>query len=599
MDKDQEENNTYDLNINIIGDSISIKTLIEKFGINQKKDILYKFVNNWKWQYNDSLSYKEQIKEVFNIYEKNRDNTKIAEQKDCLIIIFPCQNSYILKNINNINNKDYMPFTIFLFKDQKFNLDYSECPNVDPRKIDVIENFSFKENEMSKITERLLRFCSYYNELGEEIQDSYILSIDFPLNIYCLGRPRQGKSTTVNTILGEIKAKETAFGTSQTQKYTKYYVKNHVPIQIFDFPGFESDKLKEFKQIMKKANENLINSNEKVHIILYIINCGDPLKFNDFEFEIFKKIIKHEDSKLIFIFTHSLFDENQQEERKTFIININKDLNTIIEKGSKSYHPKKKNKNNVIEEIKKKIKIEEKNIVFLNYYKKGFIPVFGVNNLFRKIIELFKETKTYNTNKKTDLINKAKNFKEKAQKQLDAKFMVTGTIVGIIPFFDSLIRNKYIISNKKDQILQTFEYKETENNKGNSQIIEQSANLLGTAGYTGGTISIINRVNITTEQIMHSERYYFFFTRDVPELVSKEVVSKAKYFGGIGTLAISALIGFASGAYSMINEKKDLEKMIDKLYNWYLNNSGKIGDSYENAILYLTEMENKNKKNGL
>jgi hypothetical protein len=491
-----------------------------------------------------------------------------------------------------------MPFTIFLFKDQKFNIDYSECPNVDPRKIDVIENFSFKDEEMIKIAERLLRFCSYYNELGDEIQNCLLLSIDFPLNIYCLGRPRQGKSTTVNTILGEIKAKETAFGTSQTQKYTKYYVKNHVPIQIFDFPGFESDKLKEFKKIMNKANENLINSKEKVHIILYIINCGDPLKFNDFEFEIFKKIIKHEDSKLIFIFTHSCFDENQQEERKNFIININKDLNTIIEKGSKSYYPKKKNKNNVIEEIKKKIKIEEKNIVFLNYYKKGYIPVFGVNNLFRKIIELFKETKTYNENKKNDLINKAKNFKEKAEKQLDNIFMIKGSIVGIIPFFDNYFRKEYI-SDKKDQILRIFEYKETEKNKENSQFIEQSTNLLSTGGYTGGAISLYNKTETFIDTVTRSEKYWFFFSREVSETVTKEVVSKSKYIGGIGSLVLSAVIGLGTGIYSMYCEEKDLEKMIDELYNWYLKNSEKIGDSYEKAISYLTEMENKNKKNGL
>ena len=91
--------------------------------------------------------------------------------------------------------------------------------NEDPR---IIEN---------KIIPIVLRFCSIHNELGD------VFGV-VNLNIACIGRLGQGKSTGVNQILGEYRAKESSKGCSQSKNITFYQVKNK-PIRILDVPGFE------------------------------------------------------------------------------------------------------------------------------------------------------------------------------------------------------------------------------------------------------------------------------------------------------------------------------------------------------------------------
>ena len=97
----------------------------------------------------------------------------------------------------------------------------------------------------------LLILCSIHNELGDIFsvgkgnnEDSYDLiekNFPFNMNIACIGRFGQGKSTGVNALLQEYKVKESNKGSSQTKNLTFYQVKNH-PIRILDIPGFENDQ---------------------------------------------------------------------------------------------------------------------------------------------------------------------------------------------------------------------------------------------------------------------------------------------------------------------------------------------------------------------
>ena len=108
--------------------------------------------------------------------------------------------------------------------------------NEDPRIIEI------------KIIPIVLRFCSIHNELGdvfgveegknEQKIDLIERAFPFNLNIACIGRLGQGKSTGVNQILGEYRAKESSKGCSQSKNITFYQVKNK-PIRILDVPGFE------------------------------------------------------------------------------------------------------------------------------------------------------------------------------------------------------------------------------------------------------------------------------------------------------------------------------------------------------------------------
>ena len=84
------------------------------------------------------------------------------------------------------------------------------------------------ENKMDKIINILLRFCSYHNDLGDRFsigegdkKINYDLTekyFPFTINICCIGRFGKGKSTCVNCLLGETKAKESKSGASTTKK---------------------------------------------------------------------------------------------------------------------------------------------------------------------------------------------------------------------------------------------------------------------------------------------------------------------------------------------------------------------------------------------
>lgn len=107
------------------------------------------------------------------------------------------------------------------------------------------------EMKMDKILNILLRFCSYHNDLGDRFsvwegdnEIHYDLTekyFPFTLNICCIGIFGKDKSTCVNCLLGEIKAKESKFGTSTTKKINYYQIRNQ-PIKIYDIPGFENQE---------------------------------------------------------------------------------------------------------------------------------------------------------------------------------------------------------------------------------------------------------------------------------------------------------------------------------------------------------------------
>jgi GTP-binding protein EngB required for normal cell division len=320
----------------------------------------------------------------------------------------------ILEKINNINREHYMPMVLFLFDEyDETALDYTSkkvvpdeklYPKIDKRMIFTegfkeiksfnvlrIEKKPLDENiikKVSKIKRILIRFCSYHNELGDyfkiinssgnEINYSLIeKEYDFTSNFCCIGRFGKGKSTGVNCLLGEKKAKESRSGTATTKKINYYFVKN-CPIKIIDIPGFESkETVNNAIQKFREFGEKMKNKSSKLTAILYFVKSTDERMFAELEFKMFKEILKHDNVPIIYILTHSSLKTDREE--------IYDMLNTGI-KGVLNKHPEEEP--HILQKITKKMHASEDNCVFVNFYTEDDEPIFGIDEYFGKVQSL-------------------------------------------------------------------------------------------------------------------------------------------------------------------------------------------------------------------
>jgi GTP-binding protein EngB required for normal cell division len=373
----------------------------------KKRKIIEDF---WDFDYSSDKKIIPQIEEYFELLEEKKDIDELDELKECLIVRIkefnPNEIYLIFEKMDSLEQAQYMPFVLFLVDDMNKEIKIpKEYGKIDPRLI-YIESYTEDKKdfeEEGRIKNILLRFCSIHNELGdrfilgnkEENQIAYdLVPLYFPfnLNICCIGRFGQGKSTGVNCILQEYKAKESSKSTGQTRSITYYQVKN-MPIRILDIPGFEDKKTVEGAiEKFNKCGEEVNKLKDKIHIILYFFNYNDDRLFTNNEFPLIDEIIKYPSIKIIYVVTHANPQMNDSI-KKSYIDNINKGLN------------KKRNIKNY-DEISKKIKEQMKarfdNVVFINFKKdlKWNAEPFGKEDLFKKLYDAFIETEDYKSSLK-------------------------------------------------------------------------------------------------------------------------------------------------------------------------------------------------------
>ena len=174
--------------------------------------------------------------ELLQKYRNNKDQTKNIRES----LIVKIENSSdplvnnILEKMNKLRESHYMPLVLFLSvktpANKKILID-PKFKKIDPRTI-FLEKYSdnidsYNNDEYNEIKKTIRRFCSIHNELGDRFtigeknnsQDYDLIENYFPfnLNIACIGRIGQGKSTGVNSILKSYKAKESKKGGAQTK----------------------------------------------------------------------------------------------------------------------------------------------------------------------------------------------------------------------------------------------------------------------------------------------------------------------------------------------------------------------------------------------
>ena len=228
-------------------------------------------------QINDYFYYLQQRKE-YDIFENRRE---------CLVLkidnLLSKEVNIMLKRMNDLEEVYFMPLVLLLTMDKSekiLNFDSNKYDRIDPRLI-FIENYSENQEIFEeKIAPILVRFCSIHNELGDKFDIGIKEEADFDLikeafpfnmNIACIGRFGQGKSSGVNSIINEYKAKESSKGCSQTKNLTYYQIEGR-PIRILDIPGFESEEtVKKALEKLKICGELKNKMMDNIHIILYYI----------------------------------------------------------------------------------------------------------------------------------------------------------------------------------------------------------------------------------------------------------------------------------------------------------------------------------------
>ena len=655
MGNDQEDDCFY-MHIQIIGEYMT------NFYNTIKTTQKYKSLKDyWNIENSDNkYTLKEQINNYFEKIEKRKKKDDVNMRETIIVKVEDLKSEAInqlIEKMDNLEETYYMPLVLLLYVNENENgkeiqIDIDKYSNIDPRLIYIEkyeENRSMIEDTIEPI---LIRFCSIHNELGDRFtinnkEDYDLINNYYPfnLNIACVGRFGQGKSTGVNTILQEYKAKESSKGTSQTKSLTFYQVSNE-PIRVLDIPGFEDEKtVKQAIDKFKMCGEKINKIKDNLHIILYFLNYNEKRAFMKLEFPMLKEILNHKSSKIIYVITHS--HPNMKEKMKKKVIErinsgikelfSNNDLNKSKDEIDLEFEvilDKKKNKDNNDKNEENVDNLKSFNMllstldntVFVNFHKddEGNGP-FGIDSLFIKIHQFFVESKDYK-----DSTNKldAKSIEKRALKlrvqaeDILLSNIIWGGVVGIIPGIDWVLQKFVIKKNAAKKVGRIFgidvkfvdEYqnktkikenidkkkkigkKENEIEEIINSNIDKNALNLEIEGdnltYESNQYKIGNSIKVTTEAgayIGSGVSLGSGIARASAEAAVETATLGLKLVGS-GLIIGGVILGVGLGGYFT---NKYCEELLDKFVKFYKNNAQRIDNSYQKAANYFL-LENKN-----
>ena len=652
MGNDIDNRDSFYMNIQLIG--LNMRNFYNQIYQSSLKNV----IKYWKIEYLSNNNIENQIncyfKKLKNLKE-NKSNCTLNVRETLILKvnnIFDPEVNIIIEKINELSEKQYMPLVLILVNDLNYNLniDLEEYDEIDPRLFFVAKYTENKYELEKKIIPILLRFCSIHNELGdnfsiqveneEEKFDLIEKYFPFNLNIACIGRFGQGKSTGVNAILQEYKAKESNKGSSQTKKITFYQVKNN-PIRILDIPGFESEKtVREAIKKFKSCGEQIKKMKDNLHIILYFLNFSEERAFMELEYPMLEEIIKHKSAKIIYVITHSRQTLKQKVKEKIFN-RINSGIQGITQ-------------NKPIFNKIGKLKANENNVVFVNFHRDNIneIEPFGTRDLFRKIHDFFIISQDYQdslNNLNQEIIEKrAKKLRAEAERILLPN-KIWGAVVGIVPLVDLALQRFVIKKNAIEKVGQIFgfdsEFIDEENRRESEEttigdIAEGTGRVASSAiSYTSGGIAIgegvasavqASQLGVQAAQLgtqaanlgakaaqltqqannMNSIAKFWYSITGTTSAVSKMAASTAAQasaaaaesanlagqsaaaagastlskFAGVGFLGIGCLIGIGVGGYTTY---KFCEELLDKFENYFKNQPFIVRNSYIQAAQYF------------
>jgi len=267
-------------------------------------------------------AFKDRIKQ--NIEENDKKNIKFRN----VLIFFDENNLY--DTINDLIDKFYMEqIFIIIFssnsdlikKIYQIKINERRKSYFDQNNIFIFKNES---DEHKKIMIPILKIFSYFNQLGDgffkqlsdlgiknenlEHEFKYLYNTHY-FNILLCGRSGTGKSTFINTIMGEKKSFTLQYESAGTYR-SNYYIHKEYPIKIIDVCGFAqgsevNENLERLNLIYNENSDNIIideyandsfsfygDKRNNIHLLLYFNVYNDKYDVVPGELPIIMKAIE-------------------------------------------------------------------------------------------------------------------------------------------------------------------------------------------------------------------------------------------------------------------------------------------------------------------
>ena len=241
--------------------------------------------------------------------------------------------------------------------------------------------YKFPENndEKMNINNFFINSMNYYHAVGDNINNSHLQTF----NILICGPAGVGKSTFINQFLQEKRAKE-GEGLPATHEITSY-VHSKYPIRIFDTPGFEGDEtVAMLRKTLDRFEKDIKDSKNHFDLIIYFCKIN-PRTFYESEIRLIEYLIE-KNKKIIFVCNNFGYSKVQCNK---YLYSIQQSIKEIA---------KLKYQKNLwgLEEILNGITlINLKQTIYEDEEeeKLKIIQCYGMDRLFQKIYELFKNDK--------------------------------------------------------------------------------------------------------------------------------------------------------------------------------------------------------------
>lgn len=410
--EEEEKNKDLGLKIHICGDNPLKQKIIDEF-FNSTKITDKKYnsraqrefkTDQFYWIANvyDNIS-KEVINKIKENIAKDRDELNPQITQQVILCFISPNNENLLSLFNDIIDDIYVPLFIIVSENaiQKFE-------NVDCRRITNIISKDMKiETLNSRIISALWEDDCYYNEKGNKIcrytPDNIFKSLEvnlsfYSINILLTGKSRAGKSTFINYLSNKLIALESSEKISVTHYLTEYYLYldsdnkqkvEHTSIKLIDSPGIVQNDVKKSKELLEKILNNKENDMERqIHFILFFFMEGDSLEGINEIFDLLNKC----DIPVLFVINKA-FDDSDKGKTKE----INSTISLL----------KRKNYLNLI---------NKDNYIGVNLVKNGRISSFGVEDIFKRIYQIYKEKNKFSKGTKTKISEYIKEYHNEIMK---------------------------------------------------------------------------------------------------------------------------------------------------------------------------------------